>query len=215
LSAVGGRRPPAPRRTRRLPWREASYAALDFETTGLDYAVDHIVSYGLVPIDDGRVRLGGSHQQLIRPPTAPSPRSQTVHLLRPIDLVDAPDAASAAGALRGSLSGRIVLAWFAQVEIAFLRGLYGGSEAWWRRRVIDVRDLAIAVDEAPRAARTARGYGLGATADRYGVPVANPHDALDDALVTAQLFVVLVEKVPGLAAPTVRDLIRLSSPGYR
>lgn len=212
MSAIGGRRPAAPRRASRLAWRDASYVSLDFETTGLDYATDHIVSYGLVPIEAGRVLAGASRHQLVRPPKEPSPRSQTVHLLRPVDLAEAPDAATAAGELRAALTGRLVLAWFAEVEIAFLRGLYGGTERAWRRRVIDVRDLAIAADGAPPAARRERGYALGATADRYGVPVANPHDALDDALVTAQLFVVLVEKVPRLPAPTVRDLVRLCAP---
>ena len=217
MSAVGGRRPARPTRARGLPWRDAAYVALDFETTGLDYATDHIVSYGLVPIDRGRVRLGEARHQLIRPAVAPSPRSQTIHLLRPVDLAGAPDAATAAGALREGLSRRYVLAWFAEVEIAFLRGLFGGSERWWRRRVIDVRDLAIAVDDAPVTAQRERGYALGVIADRYGVPVASPHDALDDALVTAQLFLVLVGKVPDLGDPTVRDLVGLSAPasGYR
>lgn len=212
MSAIGGRRPAAPRRAARLAWREASYVSLDFETTGLNYATDHIVSYGLVPIELGRVLVGMARHQLVRPPKEPSPRSQTVHLLRPVDLADAPDAAAAAGELRAALSGRLVLAWFAEVEIAFLRGLYGGSERTWRRRVIDVRDLAIAVDGAPSAARRERGYALGGTAARYGVPVASPHDALDDALVTAQLFLVLVEKLPRLPDPNVRDLVRLSAP---
>ena len=34
--------------------------------------------------------------------------------------------------------GRLVLAWFAEVEVAFLRGVFGGSDRWWRRRTIDV-----------------------------------------------------------------------------
>lgn len=211
MFAVGGRRPASPRAARGLAWREAAYASLDFETTGLDYANDHIVSYGVVPIERGRVLVGSARHQLVRPARQPSPRSQTVHLLRPVDLADAPDAATAAADLRAALMQRFILAWFAEVEVAFLRGLYGGTVRWWRRRVIDVRDLAIAVDEAPAGARRARGYALGVTAERYGVPVAAPHDALDDALVTAQLFLVLVGKLPGLPEPSVRDLVALSA----
>ena len=202
-------RPRPPRVRRSTPWREAAYVALDFETTGL-HKNDHVISYGVVPIERGRILLGESRHELIRPPRAPSPRSQTVHLLRPTDLADAPPMELAAAPFRAQLDARVILAWFAQVEVSFLRGIYGGSERWWRKRVIDVRDLAIAVDDAPPKARADRGYGLGATARRYGVPVASPHDALDDALVTAQLFLVLVGKLPGLPAPTVADLLRLS-----
>jgi len=183
--------------------------ALDFETTGLDYATDHVISYGVVPIERGRILAGRARHVLVHPPKDPSARSQTVHLLRPVDLADAPTMEEAAGPFRRSLDGRIVLAWFAEVEITFLRGIYGGSERWWRRRVLDVRDLAIAVDGGNARTRVERGYGLGQTADRFGVPVTAPHDALDDALVTAQLFLVLVGKLPGaVGEPTVADLHR-------
>jgi DNA polymerase III epsilon subunit-like protein len=75
--------------------------------------------------------------------------------------------------------------------------------------VVDVRDLAIAVEGAPPGARRERGYALTPTAERYGVPVADAHDALDDALVTAQLFLVLVGKLPGRPDPTARALTTL------
>ena len=84
------------------------------------------------------------------------------------------------------------------------------GERVWRRRTIDVRDVAIAVDGAPSTARAARGYGLTATAERYGVPVTDAHDALDDALVTAQLFLVLAGKLPERPRPTMGDLLHLS-----
>ncbi|HXY73241.1 MAG TPA: hypothetical protein VEM41_11915, partial [Actinomycetota bacterium] len=46
-----------PRRVRRLPWRSVEYVALDFETTGLNPRVDHVVSFGTVPVRGGRVVL--------------------------------------------------------------------------------------------------------------------------------------------------------------
>lgn len=207
MSPVAPPRPPAPRVSRDAAWRDVAYIALDFETTGLEPS-DHVVSYGVVPVDHGRASVGAARHRLVRPPTAPSARSQMVHLLRPQDLADAPDMSVAAAGLRDALAGRVILAWFAQVEVQFLRGIFGGSNRWWRRRVIDVRDLAIAADAAPVAARAQRGYALGAIAERYGVPVADPHDALDDALVTAQLFLVLVGKLPGVVDPTLHDLFR-------
>jgi DNA polymerase-3 subunit epsilon len=43
-------------------------------------------------------------------------------------------------------------------------------------------------------------------ADRYGVPVASPHHALDDALVTAQLFLVVATKLTARGVRAVKDL---------
>jgi len=183
--------------------------ALDFETTGLDLDRDHVIAYGAVPIDDGRVRVGAACSQLIRPPRPPSVRSQTIHLLREVDLAEAPETRQAASGLRATLANRFLVAWYADVEIAFLRRLFGGSERQWRRRVIDVRDMAIVIDGAPAGARRARGYALTHTAERFGVPVSDPHDALDDALVTAQLFLVLAAHMPQGRNPTPRELVSL------
>jgi DNA polymerase-3 subunit epsilon len=203
--------PRGPRRAgRRRPWPEGSYVALDFETTGLDHRRDAIVSYGVVPVEGGRALLEGSVHQLVRPTVPPSPRSQTIHLLRPLDLEGAPTIEQAAEDLRARLAGRFLLTWFAEVEVGFLATALGGTRRAWRRRTIDVRNLAIAVDEAPASARTDPGYPLSATARRYGVPVAAPHEAFDDALVTAQLFLVLAEKLATGPRPSIGDLVRVA-----
>lgn len=205
------RRPPsAPARSMRArSWRAAEYAALDFETTGLDFRKDSIVSFGVVPIVRGRASISGSAQQLVRPTVPPSPRSQSVHLLRPQDLTDAPSVREARGELGALLAGRYVLAWFAEVEVRFLGTMFGTGARVWLRRTIDVRNLAIAAAGGSVADRAERGYSLAGQAVKYGVPVASPHDAYDDALVTAQLFLVLVSKL-GIEEPTVRDLLKLS-----
>jgi DNA polymerase-3 subunit epsilon len=201
--------PASPPRSRGLGWREGRYVALDFETTGLDYREDTVVSYGVAPVDDGRIRMRGAIHQLINPQVPPSPRSQTIHELRPKDLAGAPSLDAARNALGRALDGRILLVWFAEVEVNFLAGIFGGSPRRWRRRTIDVRNLAMAVADEPVGSRDRPGYPLTGTAHRWGVPVSDPHEALDDALVTAQLFLVLVGKLPGRPRPTVRDLLRV------
>ncbi len=200
---------PPPRRARGSEWPSATFAALDFETTGLDFETDQVVSFGVVPIRGGRVIVGESVHQLVNPSVPPSPRSQTIHELRPQDLATAPPIGQARETLRLALEGRFLLAWFADVEIHFLEEVFGGGSRTWRRRTIDVRDLAIAAAGAPASDREYPGYGLSATAGLFGVPVANPHDALDDALVTAQLFLVLAGKTGAGPRPPVRDLLRL------
>ncbi len=206
------RLPAGPSRVvRRRPWRAAEYAALDFETTGLDYEKDSIVSFGLVPVIQGRAMLAGSAHQLVSSTVPPSPRSQSFHLLRPQDLDGAPPVEHAREQLRGLLAGRFILAWFAEVEIRFLASMFRTGPGPWRRRTIDVRNLAITVAGGGVKDRAERGYALGTQAAKYGVPIATPHEAYDDALVTAQLFMVLAAKL-GSGEPTVRDLLRLGGP---
>jgi DNA polymerase-3 subunit epsilon len=193
-------------------WRDAPFTALDFETTGLDYSRDTIVSFGTVPVVAGRVVVGDAVHQLVDPHVPPSVSSQRIHELRPQDLAGAPRLEEAREILGRAIEGRFLLVWFAEVEINFLSAIFGGAPRGWGRRCIDVRSLAISADRLPRSARGEPGFALGQTADRYGVPVANPHEALDDALVTAQLFIVLAGRRTDGRPPTVRDLLRAASP---
>lgn len=186
------------------------FASLDFEATGLDFTRDTIVSFGVVPVLGGRIVLRDAVHQLIDPHVPPSRRSQTIHELRPQDLAGSPRLAQVREHLREAIAGRHLLVWFADVEVHFLSSIFGGSVGSWRRRTIDVRNLAIEADGAPRSARDQLGYGLSWAAGRLGVPVADPHDALDDALVTAQAFLVLATRLPDAPDPTVADLCRLA-----
>lgn len=201
------------RRVRRRSWRDAEFASLDFEATGLDFTRDTIVSFGVVPVRGGRVVLADTVHQLIEPHVPPSVASQKIHELRPQDLAGAPRLDEARVALRDAIRGRYLLVWFADVEVNFLSAIFGRSKRWWRGRTIDVRNLAIEADGAPRSARADFGYGLSWSARRLGVPVANPHDALDDALVTAQAFLMLATRLPVGPEPTVGDLVRLAGDG--
>lgn len=201
--------PVAPARAWGVAWRDARYLALDFETTGLNLRADTVVSFGAVPVDGGRIRMRGAVHQLIEPHVPPSPRSQTIHELRPQDLAGAPRLEEVRAALGAAMDGRFLLVWFADVEVHFLHAIFGGGLRRWRRRTIDVRNLAMVADGLARPGRDRPGYPLAGTAERWRVPVADPHQALDDALVTAQLFLVLVSKLPGHASPSARDLLRI------
>jgi DNA polymerase-3 subunit epsilon len=199
-----------PRRMQPRSWRDAEFASLDFEATGLDFARDRIVSFGVVPVRGGRVVLADAVHQLVDPEIPPSVPSQKIHELRPQDLAGAPRLEQAKRVLRDAIRGRYLLVWYADVEVNFLSGIFGTSARSWRRRTIDVRNLAIEADGAPRSARADFGYGLTWVAGRLGVPAPNPHDALDDALVTAQAFLILATRPPLGPEPTVGDLFRLA-----
>jgi DNA polymerase-3 subunit epsilon len=201
--------PTAPPRTLRgRSWREVEFAALDFETTGLDLARDHIVSFGVVPIRDARIPVGELVYREVSPPAAPSPVSVSVHGLRPIDLATAPSIGAERETLRSALHHRYIVAWAAEVESAFLAATFGRSSAWWRRRIIDTRVLVRAVERG----REHRG-SLSDTAARFGVPVDDPHHALDDALTTAELFLALATAMSERRVATPRTLLRRGRAG--
>jgi DNA polymerase-3 subunit epsilon len=203
--------PPAPGRSaRRRPWVDVEFACLDFETTGLDLSADSVVSWGVVPVIRGGIDLREAEYRLVAPERPPGPESVRIHELRPVDLATAPALGEIRQHLHDVLARRFLLAWAAVIEVAFLRRMFRGSARAWRRRVIDVRDLALARLARDSESDPGRALNLEAACVRFGVPVERTHHAFDDALMTAELFLVLAG---GLAVrkgrpPRVRELMR-------
>jgi DNA polymerase-3 subunit epsilon len=185
---------PPSRLYRHRTWREAPLAALDFETTGLDLRRDAIVSFGVVPVQGDQVVLGGSTYSEVAPAAPLSPGAIAVHELRPVDLANAPHLDQARVALAAALDRRYVLAWVAEVETAFLARLYRMPRWAWRRRTIDVARLWLALERI-EGRSPSRAVSLVVACNRHGVPVESAHDALNDAAMTAQLFLVIAAKL--------------------
>jgi DNA polymerase III subunit epsilon len=191
---VGVRPVPPSRIYRRRPWRDAPLAALDFETTGLDLRRDSIVSFGVVPVQGGQVLLHRSAYREVAPSAPLTHASIAIHQLRPVDLADAPDVDRARAELAEALDRRYVLAWVAEVETGFLARLFRTPRWTWRRRTVDVARLWIALERL-EGRRASRSVSLVAACGQHGVPVESAHNALDDAAMTAQLFLVIATKL--------------------
>jgi DNA polymerase III subunit epsilon len=189
-----------------MSWSRARFASLDFEATGLDFARDTIVSFGVVPVNSGTIDVGGSDYELVDPEAVyPSPEAIAIHMLRPVDLVGALSLDRARERLWESLDRRYLVTWFAIVEAAFLDKMYGGGARRWLKRSVDVRQLVFALDRVE--GRSITRTTLVEAAHRFGVPVASPHHALDDALVTAQLFQILATKLADHGFTKVKHLL--------
>jgi DNA polymerase-3 subunit epsilon len=154
-----------------------------------------VVSFGVVPVRHGRVILAESEYREVAPGAPLTARSIVVHGLRPLDLQGAPTLSQVLSDLHASLERRWLLAWSAEVEAGFLSRAFGGSGRWWRRRIVDVLLLARVADRLEGRVARPGDYNLTTVAARLGTPVHAPHHALDDALTTAQVFLVLATKL--------------------
>jgi DNA polymerase-3 subunit epsilon len=167
-------------------------AVLDLETTGLDPAHDAIVSFGVVPVNAGEVRLDRAVYEVVDPGRPVPPAVVAIHGIRPVDVVAAVPRERAVEHLRRSLDGRVVVAWTSWVEAGFLAATLGGTATAWGRHIVDVRRLAMLADHLRGTHPSpAVSEPLPATAERFGVPPDREHHALWDAFVTAELFIVL------------------------
>jgi DNA polymerase III subunit epsilon len=198
-------KPPPPA----TPWREARFAVVDLETTGLEPRHDEIISFASVPIEGARVSVGGIRAAIVRPVTMPGADTIRIHGLRPMDLAEARTLPEVLDLILEALAGRTVVAHVAWVERGFLAPALRSAGVRLAEPVLDTSVLARHVFE-PESAGEGAGMPLSDAARRLGLPVHRPHVAEGDALTTAQLFLALVAHLERGEPQTIGSLARLS-----
>ncbi|MEN9936645.1 MAG: hypothetical protein RLZZ387_3224 [Chloroflexota bacterium] len=198
----------------RLPWREAPYTVLDVETTGLDARADALLAIGLVDVERGQVLLESCWRTLVRPPADAPLRPDAIAvtgLLRG-DTSEAPEEDEVLPALLRRLAGRVLVVHVAAVDVAFL------NQALRRRYGVRLRGPTIDTARlATRLHHSARLMGGGdeppaiqlrALCTSLGLPTYAEHDALSDAITTAQLFLAQATRLEAQGRRTLGGLLR-------
>jgi DNA polymerase-3 subunit epsilon len=191
-----------------VDWRADTFVVIDLETTGLDPRHDHIVSYGAVPIRDGRVKTSESVYGLVHVPHDVPASSIKFHGLRTQDLDGAPPLAECVATLDELIGHHPVVAHCAWVERSFLRRAFRRSYLPFASPIVDTAALArriLDVDLGPDQA-----VSLEYAATALGLPVHSPHHALGDAVTTASLFIALAGQLERGETLTTANLLELS-----
>jgi DNA polymerase-3 subunit epsilon len=195
------------------PWREAPFAVVDLEMTGLDPGVNEIISFASVPVEEGRVVAAAVRTTLVRPERMPTENTIRIHGLRPEDLTSAPPLEDAIELILEALTGRILVAHPAWVERAFLGPALQRSGVKLAEPVLCTAHLASHALGGEDAARPGR-IPLAEAAGRLGLPVHSPHEAVGDALTAAQILLACATRLERREPQTVGSLARYSdAPG--
>ena len=181
----------------RSPWQEEVYWCLDLETTGLSPRRDSILAVGMVPIRDGAIRWGERYETLVRGVSGglSSADAMRVHQILPSATTGAPDEAEVVEQVASRLRGAVLVVHHARVDVRFLRRAFRRTgRRWLLPDVVDTARLLARLSHRRR--RLDPGAeplppGLGAARAALGLPSHGAHDALMDAVATAELFLVL------------------------
>lgn len=196
------------------PIEEYDFVVFDTELTGLDERRDEIVSIGAVRIRNLQIVAGDTFHAHVRP-TQPLPKDSTlVHRITPQDLANAPALAEVLPRFVAYCGTALLVGYYIALDTAFLnrfsKRLLGGT---MRNPCIDTLRLArvhLELCGLPRRHRPEEGisYSLAGLSQLYNLPAFVPHDALQDALQTAYLFLFLVKKLQTGGYRTLRQLFR-------
>jgi DNA polymerase III subunit epsilon len=158
----------------------AGWAVVDVETTGFHPRQARVVSVAALALgDDGNVE--GSFSSLLNPGVDPGPTH--VHGLTTEMLQGQPTFGEIVGELNGVLEGRTLVAHNVGFDYAFL-----AAEAELVGAVLPVDTVMCTVELSRRLGLGIENLRLETLAAHWGVTQMRPHDALDDALVLAQIL---------------------------
>lgn len=206
----------APMPARKTPWRELEFTVIDLETTGLNRPKDEIVSFATVSVSNGKVSLADARYELVRPRRMPGEETSRIHGLREADLVEAPPLKDLLDTLLEAMTGRILVAHVAAIEVGFLTEALATHGLRMRNRFVDTAELALELNRLRRERPPEREpIGLSELAKSLGLPVHRRHTADGDALTTAQAFIALATHLDAFEPQTAESLVRASRPGQR
>ncbi len=188
--------------------RTTEFLALDLETTGLDPSTDQIASIGYVPIRAGRIRMAEAQHTLVRIDGSVA-QSATIHGIVDAALDDGEALEPALADVLDALAERVLLLHHAPLDLRFL---HAACRSCWgvplNVRVVDTLALGQRRDRSTRGEPRDGAFRLHALRHAYGLPRYPAHNALSDALATAELFLAMAAHWAGDEALALRHLLR-------
>jgi DNA polymerase III epsilon subunit family exonuclease len=175
------------------------YISIDVETTGLQSGVDEIIEVAAVKFR-GREVLE-TYQQLVRPRQSLPLKITRLTGITPEHLADMPRFVQIGADLARFIKSYPLVGHSVSFDIGMLRaqGMSFSQPAY------DTFDLAtLLMPQLPA-------YKLGSLADKLGIPHPDDHRALNDALVTAQVFAHLLERIAELDMGTLSEIQRITA----
>lgn len=173
------------------PLQEQRLVVLDLETSGLDMRRDIVLSIGAVVIENGGIALGDQFESTLLRPAQKVSESVLIHGIAPSELEAGEEPAEALLGLLEFIGDSPILAFHAGFDKRMLtRALKQALGYKLRHPFIDVAELApmLCPDNRPRH------NGLDEWCTHFGLQVLQRHHASADALVTAEIALILFSK---------------------
>ena len=168
--------------------------SLDIETTGLDPDKDSIVSIGLVEINHLGVELDSCWHQVIKTSKSLPESSVVIHQITDDESAEGLDIEDVISELLERIRGKVVLVHNTKVEQGFInkacQKLYGCE---FVMPVIDTQVLAKRRFERNNVPYQGKDLRLFNLRKSFNLPVYKAHNALLDAIATAELFLLMVK----------------------
>ena len=203
----------------RRPLAEYSFVVFDTELTGLNRKKDELISIGALRITNLQIDLSSMFHHFIQPRDLTHTDATLVHRITPEQLEGAKPIEEILPKFVEYIHGSLLVGHNLPLDMHFInnaaRKVMGGTlsnpgvdtmrMAQGYKRVL----LGHYHEHNPREIS----YNLDDLGKEYGLPAFKPHDALEDALQTAYLFLYLIKKFRKGGLVTLRDIFQAGRVG--
>ena len=195
------------------PISKCDFVVFDTELTGLDEKKDEIIAIGAVRIRDFRLQCSETFYALIRPEDKLHSQSTLVHRITPGELMEAKSLDVVLPQFLEFCGDSFLVGHYVRLDLAFInracRRLLGGQI---KTPYLDTMRLAMAYNEFRHGHyfdhyNIHSSYNLTALGKEYGLPVFGQHNAMQDSLQTAYLFLYLAKKMKQYGPMTLHDFL--------
>ena len=191
--------------------KDLDFIVLDLETTGLDSQKDLILSMGWVDIANGRIDLASSKHLYLDNDSQITPETAVINHITPQMLSEGVSIHDAMITFFEAAKGKIIVAHACVIEENFINQYllksYGLRQLplLWLDTLCIEKKMANAVCKDEEIDLT-----LAGTRKRYGLPEYNSHNALADAVSTAELLLAQQKRITPNSDAILGVLYRMS-----
>tara|TARA_R110001599_G_scaffold353231_1_gene591009 strand:- start:87836 stop:88504 length:669 start_codon:yes stop_codon:yes gene_type:complete len=188
-------------------WRQVPFLVVDAEMSSLDVNEGELLSVGWVVIEEGAIALDSARYHRVRP-VNPVGQSATIHSLRDCELSAAQGSAEVLAQLLLAAAGKVLVFHNAALDMAYLNRVC--KRAFTAPILLPFVDTLLQEESLLRRRGLAIKPGdlrLHACRKRYQLPVYPGHNALLDALATAELLLAMAAHRSGGRHFALRQLL--------
>ncbi len=188
-------------------WRNVEFLAVDIETSSLSAADGEMLSIGWVVLAQAAIKLSSAQHHLLSPENSVG-QSATIHQLRDCELLEGLDQSAMMAHFLEAASGRILVFHHAFLDLSFLN--QAGMQLYGAPLLLPYLDTLLLEQKKLTRQGTVlakNGLRLANCRSRYNLPDYPAHNALMDALATAELLLAQLSHRSGRHKLPLKDLL--------
>ncbi|WP_075187092.1 3'-5' exonuclease [Teredinibacter haidensis] len=176
-------------------FRDTRFLVVDCEMSGLDVKMSHLLSIGWVAIENGRI-VNSSAKHLLIHTEKSAGESTKIHGLHDRNIAGAKSVAAVLMLLMKQAKASILVFHHAPLDVKFLQkatqGVFRCPLVFTALDTMQIEKRRLQIQGKNDSLR------LGETRKRYGLPAVTQHNALADAVATAELLLAQVNYISNM-----------------